>query len=84
MVHLDYQNLEKGAIVVFSHDIWLAKGTNVIGYWLFDVITRDDITHNLTILITESKLYTDEKKGELAEMIKRSYGDNFKEMHEVL
>ena len=84
MVHLDYQNLEKGAIVVFTHKIWLSKETNVIGSWLFNVITQDGVTHNITILITDDELYTDEKKGELAEMIKQSYGDNFKEMHEVL
>ena len=84
MVHLDHQNLEKGAIVVFTHKIWLSKETNVIGSWLFNVITQDGVTHNITILITDDELYTDEKKGELAEMIKQSYGDNFKEMHEVL
>lgn len=84
MVHVDYQNLEKGAIVVFTHDIWLAKETNVIGSWLFNVVTQDEVTHNITILITDKQLYKDDKKSELAEIIKQSYGDNFKAMYEVV
>ena len=83
MLHLDCKNLENGAIVVFTHDIWLAKETNVVGAWLLNVITQDDVIHNITILITDKQLYTDKKKGELFEVIKQSYGENFKEMHEV-